>query len=484
MDFLGREREIAALREPNWRGQAQLVVVYGRRRVGKTALVEHAYRDCTLWKFDGLEGLTQKKQLEHFQSQLDLWTGGSGVAPNPPKDWAEALRRLVKSLERFRDRDLVVFFDEFQWMAGMRSTLVSLFKSTWDNFLSKYKRLRVVLCGSVSSFMVKKVLRSRALYGRVSTEIDLRPLSLPEVYEFFRGRRDRREVIETAMCLGCIPQYLKELNPALSLIQNLNEYAFKPHGFFFGEYQRIFISHFGKNPTYERVLQLLRVGSKSAEALAAECGVKSGGTFASVIDDLVLAGFIERYFPLDRAHTSRDVRYRLLDEHIHFHMKFIAPHQMEILSGHFTAKEAFRGNQYQQWQGYAFERLCRRHAALIAKSLQFSGIQYKAGSWFVAPSRQRGSKARRQRSPDRGAQIDLLFERSDRMLTVCEAKYADRLDAERVVAGLESSSQALAQRYPGYGIQTVLILGKDAPVPAKLARYFDQVLHATKVFFG
>ncbi|MBI4603675.1 MAG: ATP-binding protein [Planctomycetes bacterium] len=384
-----------------------------------------------------------------------------------------------------------MLFDELQWMAGMRTPLVSLFKSCWDSSLSKLRNLRVILCGSVSSFMVKRVLRSRALYGRVSREIDLKPLSLSEAFDFFRGTRDRREVLEIAMCLGCIPQYLKELNPKLSLVQNLNEYAFNPHGFFFGEQKRIFISHFGRNPAYERVLELLASGSKAAEALAKHCGVRTGGTFTIVLQDLELAGLIERFSPIDRARTSRDVRYRILDEYLHFHASFIGKHQQEILSGRFTARDAFRGNDYERWQGYAFERLCRRHAALIADALRFSGIQYKAGSWFVARSRQRDTARSRRRgaavrtslAEDRGAQIDLLFERGDRMLTVCEAKHAERLDADRLLTGLEASCRVLAERYPGYGIQTVLILGKDAPVPAKVQKRFDAVLRASEVFF-
>jgi len=203
MDFFGRTREIEVLREPNWRGQAKLIVVYGRRRVGKTTLIEQAFRDQVLWKFDGLEGVTRKRQLAHFRDQLALW---SGKTPETPRDWSQALKLLARAIEEHRGENLVVLFDEFQWMADLRSGLVSLFKSYWDNFFSKHRKLRLVLCGSISSFMVKKVIRSRALYGRVSTDIDLKPLRLAEALAFFQGKRDRQEVIDIAMCLGCIPQ--------------------------------------------------------------------------------------------------------------------------------------------------------------------------------------------------------------------------------------------------------------------------------------
>ena len=294
--FVGREHELELLREPNWRDQAQLIVVYGRRRVGKTALVEEAYRDDTLWKFDGLEGVTRPRQLRHFANQLGGYEPSVHAGP-VPRSWAEALDLLVKSLRTRKNQQTVLFFDEFQWMASMRAPLVSLFKSCWDNHLSKQPGLRVVLCGSVSSFMVKKVIRSRALYGRVSTELDLQPMSLDDARLFFGKDRTEQEIMEVAMCLGTIPQYLKELNPQLSLMQNLHEYAFRPGGFFFGEFQRIFISHFGRNRTYERILDLLSVRARSTQELAKACRTSTGGTFTGLLSDLEMAGFIEKVVP-------------------------------------------------------------------------------------------------------------------------------------------------------------------------------------------
>ncbi|MEW6744624.1 MAG: ATP-binding protein [Planctomycetota bacterium] len=475
MRFYGRAEELKALREANWRDQAQLIVVYGRRRVGKTALVEQAFSQELVWKFDGLEGLSQKQQLAHFQRQLCLHAGRPH-SEAPPTDWEDAFGRLAAAIQGQKDRPLVVFFDEFQWMVGMRSAAVSLFKSCWDNVFAKHRNLRFVLCGSISSFMVKRVIRSRALYGRVSTEIELPPLTLRDAYSFFEGERSREEVIETAMCLGCVPQYLKELNPRLSLVQNLNEYAFSPQGYFFGEYQRIFISHFGRNPSYERVLQILADGPQSTARLASSCRTKTGGTFTSILQDLSLAGFVERYVPLNKGEGSRHVRYRMLDEFLHFHARFIQRHEQEIRTGRYSSLQAFHGNAYAQWQGYAFERLCRRHAVLIADHLRFSGVQYKSGSWFHAPAE--------GESPERsGAQVDLLFDRADRMLTLCGVKFAQKLEAERLVKSVEAKCAALRQAYPRHGIQKVLILGRAAAIPKKIEGAFDEILRAVDLFF-
>ena len=473
MSFYGRERELSLLQESNWRDHAQLIVVHGRRRVGKTALVEQAYRGRTMWSFDGLEGGGLDQQLAHFHSRLQLYAGRYRDVARP-RTWDEALRSLAAAIGEHGDDELVVFFDEFQWMVQMKPAAVSVLKSHWDSALSKHRNLRLVLCGSISSFLVKKVIRSRALYGRVSTEIELRPLSLDDAAALFEDKRSRQEVIAIAMTLGTVPQYLEELNPRLSLSQNLNESAFSPHGFFFGEYQRIFISHFGRNPLYERVLDRLASGPQSTEQLATACQTRTGGTFTAILQDLTLAGFIERYSPLNKGPRSRQVRYRVLDEYLHFYARFIKQHEQEIISGRFSSLQIAQQRSYPQWRGFAFERLCRRNAALIADRLRFSGIQYRAGSWFQAGDDQAGEP---------GAQVDLLFDRADRVLTLCEAKYSDRLAGKRLLRDLDAKCQALSKVYPRHGIQRVLLLGKDVPVPAEVASRFDDVLRAVDVLF-
>ncbi len=470
--FVGREHELELLREPNWRDQAQLIVVYGRRRVGKTALVEEAYRDDTLWKFDGLEGVTRPRQLRHFANQLGGYEPSVHAGP-VPRSWAEALDLLVKSLRTRKNQQTVLFFDEFQWMASMRAPLVSLFKSCWDNHLSKQPGLRVVLCGSVSSFMVKKVIRSRALYGRVSTELDLQPMSLDDARLFFGKDRTEQEIMEVAMCLGTIPQYLKELNPQLSLMQNLHEYAFRPGGFFFGEFQRIFISHFGRNRTYERILDLLSVRARSTQELAKACRTSTGGTFTGLLSDLEMAGFIEKVVPLDRGPRSRHVRYRIMDDYLHFYFRFIRDRQQEVVTGRLDPARLLSSRQYSQWRGYAFERLCRRHSNRIADALRFSGIEHRAGSLFE-PGR-RGSS---------GYQIDLLFDRADRVLTICELKYVDRLEAAPIIDCFERMCGFAGSRYPRHGVHKVLVSGKKIAVPRRLGRYFDRVLFASDTLFS
>ena len=251
--FVGRDQELRALREPNWRGRALLAVVYGRRRVGKTALVEEAFRDDTLWKFEGIEAGDTRTQLGLFMKQLSRYTGSEDAGT--VTGWEEAFRALERATSRHTKRNsgrLVVFFDEFQWLCEMKPKLVALFKYHWDNAFAKHAQCVFVLCGSVSSFIVKKVVQSRALYGRVDLEINLPPLPFRESRVFFKDTPYAEQSLEAYMVFGCVPQYLTELNPRLSLQQNMNEYAFRPSAFFFREFDRLFFSHFARHPTYER----------------------------------------------------------------------------------------------------------------------------------------------------------------------------------------------------------------------------------------
>ncbi|MCP4602900.1 MAG: AAA family ATPase [Proteobacteria bacterium] len=470
--FIGREKELASLREDNWRGRAQLVVVYGRRQVGKTALVEESFRDDVLWKLEGIENGNTKTQLTYFSKQLSHCTKEERLLD--ANDWDEALKALEKGIvsfeRRHKNKKLVVFFDEFQWLCQMKSGLVSIFKYHFDNFLSKHPSCLFVLCGSVSSFIVKKVIQSRALYGRVDLEINLKPLDILESHEFLSGTICGDQVLDVQMVLGGVPQYLLELNPRMSLIQNLNEYAFDPRGFFFKEFDRLFISHFSTNTIYEKILNVLSSGNKTPPELARRCSVSTGGGFTERVRDLELAGFIDRQVPLGKKRQSKIVRYRISDEFLQFHFRFIAPHYQDIITGNLKATRTLSSENYRQWRGYAFERLCQKHAGHIADFLRFSAVDYQAGPWF-------------QRTEDQsGAQIDLMFIRGDGVLTVCELKYTYALKTASLIKAFEQKIETLGKPFPGRPIEKVLILGQSLKPSVKLSAYYDRIITAADLF--
>jgi len=470
--FIGREEELTSLREHNWRNQAQLVAVYGRRRVGKTALVEQAYRDDVVWKLEGIENGNTKTQIAFFLKQLSHYV--SYEHDLTAASWDEALTVLEKAITDFErqhgNKKLVLFFDEFQWFCEMKGNLVSVFKYHFDNYLSKHASCVFVLCGSVSSFIVKKIIESRALYGRIDLEINLKPLNITETHEFLSASMCEDQVLDVQMIFGGIPQYLLELNPRMSLIQNLNEYAFRSSGFFFKEFDRLFISHFASNTLYEKILNILSGGNKTPPELARRCGVSTGGGFTERVRDLELAGFIDRQVPLNKTQRSKIVRYRISDEFLQFYFRFISPYYQEIVTGNIKSIKPLTTQNYQQWRGYAFERLCQKHASHIADFLRFSGIDYKAGPWF-------------QRTGDQsGAQVDLMFIRSDTLLTVCETKYTSGLNTSSIIKDFDNKVQTLGNVFSDRPIEKVLIIGKSIKIPQKLNAYFDHIICARELF--
>ena len=469
--FYGRNSELIALREDNWRNRSMLVAIYGRRRVGKTALIEVAYQNDLLWKFDGIENVNTRTQIQFFLKQMALYNATeTGLHAF---DWDEVftvLNNQIVSIENQTSKRLVIFFDEFQWMCEMKARLVSIFKYHWDNYLSKHPKCTFVLCGSVSSFIVKKVIQSNSLYGRVDLEINLQPLSISESRSIFKNTIAEKNVLETYMVFGGIPQYLLELNPKMSLSQNINEYALKSTGFFFHEFNRLFISHFASNPIYERILKALASGKYYLSELAKKCSVSSGGNFTDRLCDLELAGFIKKQIPVDKGSDSRLIKYSLNDAFLHFYFKFIAPNSLKIVTGNCSYNSLLNNRNYHQWQGYAFERLCQNHSKRISEYQRFSAVDYQSGSWF------------KRADNLGGAQVDLVYLRADKILTACEIKYTTTLKPSSIISAFDKKCMALQQSFPTYTIEKILILGKATSKNARLHSYFDHILISDDVF--
>ena len=290
--FWGRLREVAELQQ--WDGQqSQLSVIYGRRRVGKTRLVERACQTLPMLHAEGLEGERQSVQRQVLLEAVSQFADRTELSLFRSSSWRELFSLASRVLG---DRPCILFLDEFQWMAGSRTTLVSHLKYAWDNLFSKCNRVHLILCGSVSSFMVNKVLQSKALYGRVDREIHLLPLRLPEVKPHFTKRRSLREVAELYMVLGGIPEYLKRINRSKSARLNLQALCFTPNGYLVNEFDRLFASHFGKNRHYRDILIALAKNRwADREHLQHLCNIDSGGRMSEYLRNLELAGFVESY---------------------------------------------------------------------------------------------------------------------------------------------------------------------------------------------
>jgi len=391
-------------------------------------------------RFEGLEGERSAEQRKHFRNELYRQTREEAHRVAAASEWTDLLILLAEAVG---DEPTVVFFDEFQWMAAGRQELVSKLKYVWDRHLAHRGPVHLVLCGSVSSFLVRKVVRSRALYGRIDRVIDLGPLAFPDVASGFFPGRGPIEALEYYLVFGGVPKYLEMMDNRRAVKLNLLETCFKPGAFFLDELDRLFVSHFGSNPHYRDVVALLAAkGHATRPSLARQLGVKAGGRMSRLLDDLCLAGLVEAYGPVHNPRSTHLRRFRLSDPFIRFCFRFVQPVRDRIAGGeaglplHLALPDA----RYAVYRGLAFEDFCRHHAPLIARELGFSAVAHEAGSWF------------RRADQESGAQIDLLFKRADRVVTLCEVKFREHVgtevidEVERKVAALEPLGHETVER--------------------------------------
>lgn len=467
--FIGRKKEIDAIKVILESDTPGIVVIYGRRRIGKSELIKQCVKGISVLNFEGAEGQSQKKQIKNFQDQFDFQIGASFRKSNP-SSWKEILLELVKEL-RVNPRPVII--DEFQWMANYRSELGSELKVIWDQYLKTLKGVSLVLCGSIASFMITKVLRSKALFGRINCTIHLKPFALQETKLMFPGK-GYHEILEAQCLTSGVPLYLQQLSEADSVRLSLAKLAFHSSGLWVSEYQKIFVSHFGKTALYRQIVEILSQYSYGLfrTQLLEKLGEKPGGRFSDLLFDLEKAGFISSYTPLNKSVNSKLKKYMITDSFIHFYLNFIKPNmktiQDEISDNLF--QNIMHSNAYISWLGTSFEKVCILHTRKIALLLGFSGIEYSAGAYF-----------KRYRKNEKEVQIDLLYQRKDNVITLCEMKYSQNPIGLGITMEVRKKEEMLEKNFPGKTIQRVLITLSPPTKELIGAGYFWKIIRAEEL---
>ena len=464
--FVGRKTELERLHKIAASKEASIIVMYGRRRIGKTELLEQAFRERNLLKFEGIEGLPQQLQFANVLSQLAKYTRKPSLAQKIVSSWNEFFQMLASYVQK---GEWTVYFEEVQWLAQYESTFVSELKYVWDNYFRRNPNLVLILCGSAPSFMLKEVVHSKALYNRSQHEFHLKELSVIEVRQFLKRRSDR-EALDLYLTLGGVPEYLKWVSKGSSIFLGLCAQSFTPGSFFSCEYERIFTSSLSQNKHYRKVIEILsNKRFASRKDLMSFLKTSSGGSLSDVLLDLEQSGFIERYVPFYLGEKSMLSRYAISDNYLQYYWKFIHPLQKNIASGAYVKRpyDALRVDSYMKWLGFSFERFCRKFHFVIATILRFSGVHYRSGAFF--------SKATEEENA--GYQMDLVFDRADHVYTVCEIKYMQG----KVGVGVIRELQRKLDLFPnpsGKTIHKVLICNEGAEESLLNRSYFDEVITA------
>ena len=417
--IIGREKEIRELHDLYNSGNAEFVAIYGRRRVGKTFLVDEALKGKITFRHAGLSPVEEKKrknnlkaQLTHFFFSLQMQGMKGGKCPS---SWIEAFYMLEQLLEK-KSKDnkrQVVFIDELPWLDTPRSGFMTAFEGFWNTWGCHRDNLMLVVCGSASSWMLDNLINNHGgLYGRTTYEIKLHPFTLTECEEYFRGkgiRLSHYDIVQSYMIVGGIPYYLGYMKKGLSLAQNIDQLFFADGAKLHDEYDRLFASVFSNPEQMKRIVQLLagrRLGFTRKDILS-KTGLDDCGSSTRMLKALEMSDFIRPYVPFGK--SLREVYYKLIDPFCLFYLKFV--HTRKEMDPEFWMHNVTSAS-INSWRGFAFEEICFNHVDKIKKALNILGVSSKQSGWVVIGD-----------DDTEGGQIDLLIERKDNVVNMCEMKF-------------------------------------------------------------
>ena len=410
--IIGRKSEKIILQNALESPEAEMVAIYGRRRVGKTFLIKHVYQNHLVFEITGIQHAPYEEQMQNFVQQLNK------VAQNPipiqtPKNWLEAFHLLTLILEqKTGDQKQVVFFDELPWLAAQSASFLRAFGSFWNSWAVN-QQIVVVICGSAASWMIQKVVNDTGgLYNRITRRIHLMPFTLPETEEFLQSRGvalDRYQIVQLYMALGGIPHHLKEVASHQSATQNINRICFSPNGPLKDEFSQLYPALFAHAENHLAIIRALASKRQGLprQQLANTSKVSNGGGLTKVLEELEQSGFIGVFRPFGK--KKKEQLYRLTDAYSLFYLRFIETHPYE---GPDTWHLLSQTQAYKTWSGYAFENVCLQHIPQIKHAMGISGIYSTASSFY-----------KKGTTEEAGTQIDLLIDRNDRVITLCEIKF-------------------------------------------------------------
>ncbi len=416
--IIGRTAEQAVLQEALSSDKAEFVSVIGRRRVGKTYLIESFFKDRIVFQVSGIQDSPLKIQLKNFKAQLTKYlrkTSSVPAATQEPADWFEAVLQLIDYLETVKTAEKkVVFFDELPWLATHKSGFLQAFSYFWNSW-AKQQNIIVVICGSAASWMIKKVVHHRGgLHNRITRQLFLAPFTLAETEQYFKSRNmyfERYQVLQLYMAMGGVPHYLEAVRPGLSATQNIEQVCFAKTGILHDEFPKLYASLF-KNAHFH--IAVIRALATSQQGLTRGKIIElakfsDGGTIQKTLEELTQSGFITAYRPFGK--KKKEKLFRLTDEYSLFYLQFIETNEPEEA----IWQQLSQTQTYKIWSGYAFENVCLKHIPSIKKALGIAGIFTTTSSFY------------KKGGPDGpGVQIDLLIDRNDQTINLFEIKFYDQ----------------------------------------------------------
>ena len=456
-DIIGRKNEIAELKRYYTSGRAEFIAVYGRRRVGKTFLINEVFHDDMVFHHTGLSPydrrrkITLKDQLQNFYFSL-LRHGMEDIAQ--PKSWMEAFFLLERFLETCDNGSRqVVFIDELPWMDTARSGFLTALEAFWNGWGNMRHNLMLVVCGSATSWMLDNLISNKGgLYGRLTGEIKLSPFTLKECEDFYISRgikMSRYNTTQAYMIMGGIPFYMNFFNPSYSLAQNIDALFFARNAKLGDEFDRLFNSVFDNAEDCMRIVRLLssRHAGYTRKEIAEKTGLSPNGDLTKMLKALIGSDFVVTYVPFGA--TKREEYYKLIDSFCWFWLHF--KEGKKIVQQDFW-QQHLKESDIASWRGIAFEEVCLQHITQIKYSLHIAGV-----------SSQESSLVLKGDDEVDGMQIDLLIQRADDVVNVCEMKFykSPFTVTKQYAQVLSARMQTLEKKFPALTFHLTYIGGTE-----------------------
>lgn len=377
--FVDRARELAALEAAFASDQAELYVLYGRRRVGKTELLRRFCEGKRHIFFIADLG-TETSGLADFTRQVSLAVFGRPDAIGPFPSWDSALEFVAQQAQNER---LVVVIDEFTYLSQVNPAIPSIVQRLWD---AKLQRTRVVLvlCGSYVGMMEKQVLGYRApLYGRRTGQWQLQPLAFADVGEFFPDYSPADRV-RTYAVLGGIPAYLRQFDPKRSLLHNVEHRLLTTGTYLHEEPRLLLLQELTEPGRYFAILEAIANKRTRPNEIAQTVGLPAP-SLPFYLGTLRELGLVERRVRVTELHAERSKRgsYRIADNFFRFWFHYVYPNRSLLGRGEVAPARKHVESTLDEFVGPAFEDICREHIWRLSREGKLGFTPRAVGSWWA-----------------------------------------------------------------------------------------------------
>jgi AAA+ ATPase superfamily predicted ATPase len=474
MKFIGRKKELDSLELLLKKKSSSMVVIRGRRRVGKSRLIKEFVLDKKSWVFSGIPpvpGITKQRQLDAFSAQISQNL-------NMPKikvsEWIEHFTFIANQAT---GKKIVIVLDEISWMGSEDPDFLGQLKTAWDLHFSENPDLILILCGSVSSWIEENILKSTGFVGRISVDMVLDELSIAESGEFWGVQKNKVSAYEKFKVLsvtGGIPKYLEEVISSQSAEDNIHRLCFQSKGLLFREFEQIFSDLFSKRAqTYRNIIKTLANSPLSLDEVCEKLDLEKSGSISKCLDDLALSGFVQEdcTWNLFTKSESRLKKFRLKDNYLRFYLRYIETNKDRIVKDIFESKSFMNMPGWESVMGLQFENLVVNNLKSLCKILRIDLLEVTNAGPFFQRSTQR----------QKGCQIDLMIQTKHNTLYICEIKFSTSEIKSPVIAEMEKKIKNLS--YPkGFSIRPVLIHVNGVNQAIKESEVFNDIIDFSLFF--